>query len=277
MIREFWQDRKEEKKRLKELKKQNKKLPITKEQRAYKIFGIVFTLFLIFGVAFNICGSIKGTEDFSWDSLIGITDDMKVQLEQSVEKKDLLFDKQIDVVDWSYCKDLLIDAGVGDVIIDNKIDMLHLVEGTTSLASVIILDSRMLGALSQKMIESSLYGSDFELIEVSLQTIEGKLVLNSLFRVNLSAVVLGGELPSVFVTTTSTVEILNNKMYSLNSNCKINKLEESENIQLIETINKSSLSRLEFYTNELISRQINEFASSIGAKVRINNSNVELY
>ena len=52
MIKDFWQERKDEKKRQKQLKKQNKKLPKTREQKAYKIFGVCFVLFLIFGSIF---------------------------------------------------------------------------------------------------------------------------------------------------------------------------------------------------------------------------------
>ena len=97
MIKDFWKDRKEEKKRLKELKNQNKKLPATREQRAYKIFGVCFAFFLIFGCIFKACSGSSDTSGFSWESIIGITDEMKDKLEAPVSKKDLLFDKQIDI------------------------------------------------------------------------------------------------------------------------------------------------------------------------------------
>ena len=277
MIKDFWKDRKEEKKRLKELKKQNKKLPATREQRAYKIFGVCFAFFLIFGCIFKACSGSSDTSGFSWESIIGITDEMKGKLEAPVSKKDLLFDKQIDIVDWSYCKDILINAGVGSVIIDNQISMLDVVGKTVSITSPMVLDSRMLGALSQKLIENSLYGGDVELVEVMLEIVDSKLIMKSLVRLNLSTVVLSNNLPSVYVTTTSTVQILNKEMFALDSSCRINNLEESDNDAIIELINKNSLSDIEFYTNELIARKINDFAEGVGAKVRINNSNIELY
>ena len=277
MIKDFWKDRKEEKKRLKELKKQNKKLPATREQRAYKIFGVCFAFFLIFGCIFKACSGSSDTSGFSWESIIGITDEMKGKLEAPVSKKDLLFDKQIDIVDWSYCKDILINAGVGSVIIDNQISMLDVVGKTVSITSPIVLDSRMLGALSQKLIENILYGGDVELVEVMLEIVDSKLIMKSLVRLNLSTVVLSNNLPSVYVTTTSTVQILNKEMFALDSSCRINNLEESDNDAIIELINKNSLSDIEFYTNELIARKINDFAEGVGAKVRIYNSNIELY
>ena len=277
MIKDFWKDRKEEKKRLKELKKQNKKLPASREQRAYKIFGVCFAFFLIFGCIFRACSGSSDTSGFSWESIIGITDEMKDRLEAPVSKKDLLFDKQIDIVDWSYCKDILINSGVGSVIVDNQINMLDVVGKTVTITSPISLDSRMLGALSQKMIENSLYGGDVELVEVMLEMVDDKLIMKSLVRLNLSTVVLSNNLPSVYVTTTSTVHILNKEMFALDSSCRINNLEESDNDAIIELINKNSLSDIEFYTNELIARKINDFAEGVGAKVRINNSNIELY
>ena len=277
MIKDFWKDRKEEKKRLKELKKQNKKLPASREQRAYKIFGVCFAFFLIFGCIFRACSGSSDTSGFSWEGIIGITDEMKDRLEAPVSKKDLLFDKQIDIVDWSYCKDILINSGVGSVIVDNQINMLDVVGKTVTITSPISLDSRMLGALSQKMIENSLYGGDVELVEVMLEMVDDKLIMKSLVRLNLSTVVLSNNLPSVYVTTTSTVHILNKEMFALDSSCRINNLEESDNDAIIELINKNSLSDIEFYTNELIARKINDFAEGVGAKVRINNSNIELY
>ena len=277
MIREFWQNRKEEKKRLKELKKQNKKSPAAREQRAYKIFGICLALFVIFGAFFRACGGNEDTSMYSWESLSGITEEMKGQLEQTVNKKDLLFNKQIDVVDWSYCKDILVDSGVGAVIVEDKIDRTALIGDSVNITSTISLNNRMLGALSQKLIESSLYSGDVELIEVVLEPVDNKLSIKSLMQINLTTVVFADKLPTVFVTTTSTAQVLNNKLYSLNSNCKINKLEESENSDIVEMINNNSLSTLESFTNELIAKEMNKFAEGINAKLRINGSNIELY
>lgn len=277
MIKEFWQERKEEKKRLKELKKLNRKLPTTKEQKAYKVFGVLLTLFLIFGSTFRACSGVSEFENYSWDNLIGITDEMKNQLEQSVDKKDLIYEKQIDVVDWSYCKDSLVASGIDGVIIEDKINSLLLADKNVLLTSTLSLNSRTLGALAQKMLEGSVYNDDVELVEVVLSQEDDNLILKSLTRVNLTAVVVGDTLPSVYVRTTSTVQILNKQMYALNSYCLINNLEESENNELIELINNNSFSKLEFYTNELIARQINEFATGVSAKVRINNSYIELY
>ena len=277
MIKEFWQERKEEKKRLKELKKQNRKLPATKEQKAYKVFGVLLTLFLIFGSTFRACSGVSEFENYSWDNLIGITDEIKNQLEQSVDKKDLIYEKQIDVVDWSYCKDSLVASGIDGVIIEDKINSLLLADKNVLLTSTLSLNSRTLGALAQKMLEGSVYNDDVELVEVVLSQEDDNLILKSLTRVNLTAVVVGDTLPSVYVRTTSTVQILNKQMYALNSYCQINNLEESENNELIELINNNSFSKLEFYTNELIARQINEFATGVSAKVRINNSYIELY
>ena len=168
-------------------------------------------------------------------------------------------------------------SGIDGVVVDDEINSLLLYDKNINITSPLILNSRTLGALTQKMIQGSVYSDDVELVEVLLSLDDDKLILKSLIRVNLTAVVIADALPSVYVTTTSTVQILNKQMYALNSNCRINDLEESKNCELIELINKNSFSKLEFYTNELIARQINDFAKGVNAKVRINNTNIEIY
>ena len=277
MIKDFWQERRDEKKRLKQQKKQNKKLPKTKEQRAYKIFGVCFALFLIFGSLFYTCRGIDDADNYSWDSLLGISEEMKDKLSATVNRADLITTKQLDVVDWSNCKDLLIDAGVEGVILLDKIDSDILSEKSVSLMSTLSLDSRTLGALSKKMIEISLYSDCVELIETTLTYENNTLKLTSLVYLDLTAVVLGNSLPYVYVTTTSVVNVLNNDMYCMNSEFRINDFSEEDNEEALEIIDKNALVDIGFYTNELIAREINTFCEGVSAIVRINNGNLEIY
>ena len=276
MIKDFWQERKAEKKRLKELKKQNKKLPKTKEQKAYKIFGVCFALFLIFGSIFYTCKGVSDIDNYSWDSLIGISEEMKSKLATPVNRADLITTKQLDTVDWSNCKDDLIGSGVGGVIIADEIDLEILTDKTITLNSTLSLDSRNLGALAKKMLAISSYGNSVELIETILTYENNELSLRSLVYLDLTAVVLGNNLPYVYVTTTSVVNILNNDMYCMNSEFVINNFSEEDNIEVMEVIDENALVDLGFYTNELIARQINTFSDGVNAIVRINNGNLEI-
>ena len=119
MIKEFWQERKEEKKKLKQLKKENKKLPKTKEQKAYKIFGFLFVIFIICGSISFACRGSGQNVDYTWESVVGITDEMKTALTSKFDKAKLLTDP-IDAIDWGSTKEALTQAGLGDIIVDNN-------------------------------------------------------------------------------------------------------------------------------------------------------------
>ncbi len=275
MIKDFWQERKDEKKRLKQQKKQNKKLPKTREQKAYKIFGVCFALFLIFGSIFYTCRGLNDVDDYSWDKMLGISEEMKIKLATPINRADLISTKQLDAIDWSNCKDSLIEAGVGGVLLSDEISLEVLSDKSITLTSTLSLDSRNLGALSKKMIATSVYDS-VELIETVLTYDNNTLRLTSLIYLDLTSVVLGNNLPYVYVTTTSVVNILNNDMYCMNSEFRINDFSENDNDEIMQIINKNSLVDIGFYTNELIAREINTFCEGVNAIVRINNGNLEI-
>ena len=233
MIRDFWQERKDEKKRQKQLKKQNKKLPKTREQKAYKIFGVCFALFLIFGSMFYTCRGLGDVDSYSWDSLIGLSADMKSKLSTSVDRTDLIMTKQLDAIDWSNCRDALNSAGVGGVILSDEINLEILTDKSVTLTSTLTLDSR-------------------------------------------TAVVIGNNLPFIYVTTTSVVNILNNDMYCMNSEFRINNFSEEDNEEVLAVIDDNALVDIGFYTNELIARQINTFSEGVNAIVRIKDGNLEI-
>ncbi len=275
MIKEFWNERKEEKKRLKQLKKQNRKTPKTGEQKAYKVFGFLFATFLIFVAGFYACGG-SSDDGFTWESMVGITSELKSQLNTPIAKSELITNKQIDAIDWSYCKDDMTAIGLGNLIVDDNIDTSILLSQSEVIDGTFSLSNGNLGALAYKLIEKSISASTVELIEVILFEEDGQLKLTSLCQVELSSVVIGGTLPSIYVTTTSNVTILNNQMFCINSTMKINKLSDEDNAKILEIIDNSSFTGLEYYTNELIARQINSFRDGVGGIVRIKNLNLEL-
>lgn len=276
MIREFWQEQKEEKKRQKELKKKNKKKELSKEQKAYKVFGVLFILFIMIVPIIYTCSGGSSLNNYSWSKIIGISDDLISKLETPVDRKNLITNKQIDIVDWSNCKDVLVDSGVGGVIVNNNIDALLLSGKTESLDKILTLDNSIIGALAQKLVFISSYGNDVELIEVFITCEDDDIMLTSLCRINLSTLISVDYLPYVYVKTTSKVEILNNQMYSLNSIVQINELSEEDNKEILEVIDKNSFYTFEFFTNELIAKQINLFAEGISSIVSINNSKLQL-
>lgn len=274
MIREFWQERKEEKRKRKELKKQNKKIPKTKEQRAYQIFGILFTLFIILGSIFYTCKGWGSVEDYSWESLIGITDDMKNLLSKNVDKNELLEGNELSVFDFSDLKDELIESGL-NVIVDEKINLEILDDKTQTLSSSLTLRSNLVGILASNMIEQGQYAEDIDLLELKIYEDNSIIKMKTLMYVNLSTVIFSGTLPTVYLTTISDIEILNSKVLCLNTNIKINNFDEKDNTEILKVLKKNSLLGIENYTNELVTDQINKFKDGINSKVEIYGLNLK--
>ena len=185
MIKEFWQERKEEKRKQKELKKQNKKLPQSKEQRAYKVFGVLFALFLIFGSLFYTCRGIGDVDEYSWDQLIGITDEMKEKLSSRVDKSALIENKELSIIDWSDCKDLM-ELHNLNVITNDNIDIEILNKKDNILTSEMSLKKNLLGTLVSNMIEQGLNKNKIDLIELTIFQDGNQPMLRTLFNVNLS-------------------------------------------------------------------------------------------
>lgn len=274
MIKEFWQERKEEKLKQKELKKQNKKLPQTKEQKAYKVFGVLFALFLIFGSIFYTCSGFSGTDDFSWDSLIGITDEMKEKLSTKVEKSSLIEDRELTSSDWESCKIVFNTKSLNIISQEGNIDINKLLNKTIKLSEEISLNNYEIGALVSNIIKQGTQKNNINLIELNIYQDGTQVILRTVMNINLSEVVLSGTLPYVYVTTTSRIEVLNRKLASLDSNIVINDFNAEENAEIIEVLNNSSLFGIENYTNDKVVEEINYFAECISANVELNGLNI---
>lgn len=275
MIREFWQERREEKRKQKELKKQNKKLPKSREERAYKIFGVFFVLFLIFGSIFSTCSCNGGGLDgYSWDKIIGITDEIKANLTVPVNKDDLIQKEEINAIDWSICQDKLNDVGL-NIILNNKINSELLLAEDLKISSELVLNDIELGCLIENLIDITSLKDSINLIELNLYEENSRTFIRGLFNVELSAIVISDSLPSVFVTTISKLEVLDEKLFVMNSELQINKLSDSANEDALDVLNKSSLVGLETYTSNLLDQKIKEFATCIKANVSIEDCKIK--
>ena len=274
MIREFWQERKEEKKRQKELKKQNKKNPKTKEQKAYKIFGVFFALFLIFGSIFYSCRGGSNSDGYSWDSLIGITDEIKTKLKTSVSKETLITDEQINAIHWNTCMEKLTASGL-DVVTEDRLDAEKLLSFSQAPDIPLQLESDTLGALLVQMLSIFNSSQDLTLIETVLYTSGEELRLKTLMYINLTSVTIAEKLPNVYLTTDSRVEILDNNLYLLDNNFQINNLNEEDNEEVLEVIEENSLLGLEYYTTKVIENNINNFGIYINCHVEISSTKIK--
>ena len=266
MIKEFWQERAEQKRKEKELRKQNRKLPKTKEQRAYKVFGLLFALFLIFGSIFYACSGFGDIDNYSWDKLIGITDEIKVSLSTEIKKSDLITNKELNDTDWQVCKEILITKGLGNLIVEDSID----------LSNKITLNYVNTGALASHLLELGSNGADIDLVELIIYQDGIQPMLKTLMYVDLSATVISSTLPYVFMTSVSRLEILDNKLYCLDTTIKINNLDEEKNAEVLEVLEKNAWLGLECYTNDLIVSHLNDFAEYIHAKCEIKGIDIQI-
>lgn len=273
MIKEFWQEQREEKKKQKQLKKQRKKSPKTKEQTAYKVFGILFTLFVIFGALYN-SGIGRGEDgDFDWGSVTGITEEVVAELSAPVDNNLILIDGRLSNGDWEDAQDVLSTNNI-NIVKDGKLDIELLASDNLKLNQNLTLSTSSLGALTYRLIEDLGYGEDVELLSFNIYTQDDGTYLRTVAQVDLSKVVPTVELPTVYVTTTSRLRVLNNAVTSLGASVRLNLIEDERNAELVELINNSSFSEISYYTNTHFASQLNALAEFLNCKIEINGTNI---
>ena len=275
MIKEFWQERREEKKRLKQLKKENKKLPKTREQKAYKVFGVLFVLFMIFGSIGFACRGGGEDVDYSWENVVGITDEMKTQLTARVDKNTLVT-SPIDAIDWGMAKDELGKVGLDGIIVDNNISTELLLEGTQSINGNMVCSYNVIGAIVDRLIESDDYAEYIELLQVTIMEDGSDIYLESVMSLDLSLLVYETALPIVYVKSTSMLDVLDNELSALGTKIRINNIDEELNDEIVDTINENSYFDISFFTNTLIVNEINNFAEYVNAKIQLQGTKVIL-
>lgn len=271
MIKEFWQEQREEKKRQKQLKKENKKKSRTKEQIAYKVFGIIFAIFLVVGSIGYSCSTVGGFGDYSWDSLIGITDEMKEALTASVDRNLILKECVLTDNDWQDAQEILANNGI-TMVQDGELAEDY--EGD-AITSDMVMPKMALGSLISKLIGSIGTNNNYELLSFKLYLDGGDLYLNTVCMVNLSAVVTGSTLPIVYVNTSSRLRYMSDKICSLNPEYKINLIEDKLNKDILDVIKNSKFAGdLDSFTNTNVVGYIELFAAMIGADAKIVDDNI---
>lgn len=270
-IKEFWQEQRAEAKQRKELKKKQKKRPLTKEQKAYKVFAIIFGFFVAFGAIFYSCSSLSSGDDnsTSWNNLIGISDEIVTELQKSIDENLMFPNGKIESADIESCNTCLTNAGI-DIIVNGQIDEEKL-ENTQKLSTNILMDFRSAGALAKLLTDSD----TAKVYDFEISFTEDTIIERSVVYVNLAKLISGENLPKIYLTTISEIAILNGQISILNSSLQINQLDNEMNTQVVSAINKnSSIYDLEDFGNSLINSSLNLFASAIGAKLDLNSNSL---
>lgn len=272
MIKEFWQERRDEKKRQKQLKKENRKLPKTKEQIAYKIFGVVFALFLVFGSIGYACRGYGDDIDYNWEKAMGLTDEMITALSAPVDRNLILTENVLGSSDWTMAMEQLEENNI-HIVLDNAFDY-DLISQQNGITSNVTFDTMSLGAIVYQLIEDIGSGEKTELLSFKLYEENSVLMLKTVCLLDLSAVVAQAKLPLVYVTTVSKISILDNSVSNLNDEVQINLIEKEMNDEIVNLLNKNSFLEVAYYTNAQVVSQINYFASILNANVKISGNNL---
>jgi hypothetical protein len=264
MIKEFWNERRQEKKRLKSERKANRKNPKTKEQIAYKIFGVFFALFIIFGsFGYSCARSCSG--GYSWDSLAGIDDEIKIALSEPVDESLLIPSGRLNEYDWSSCIDTMTISNI-DIVTDFKLDNKKL-NNVKNLEGELQFTNRQLGSLICRYFEDSEYQAYTKLLDMNIMKIDDQYYLKSVILLSLNNYI-GSNLPDVYLQTTSTISIYDKCCFVANSVMNVNHLTGEINARVVNVLNNNIL-KMSFISNELISNSINSFASKIHANITL--------
>lgn len=260
---DFLKEEREERKKRKKLQKEQKKQKLTREQKKYKIFGIITGCLITFGAIFSCCSSLGGG-DYSWNKLVGITDDMIIELEKPVAEKDIIPGKIIGDSDWNSCKQKLLNVGI-DIEDESGAD--------PDVLESFYLSDRDLGSMAKQSLEK-IGGYNAKIMDFEIYAIGNTYYERSVILINLSNVVLASNLPSVYITTISKIEVLGNNVTCMDYDVKINNIEKNMNDMILDVLKTSSTTDIKTVGNSLVNTTINAFAMTIDAEITLHHGQV---
>ena len=255
-LKEFLAEEKELRKERKLEKKKAKKSPKTGEEKFIKIASIITGILISFMALFRACSGFSGS-DFSWNKLVGISDEMITALEAPVDE-DIMFPLgKIDVIDLDNCIVKLNDANAN--IFDSE---------ETKASKSFTLNSRELGAFANKVFKSNketlikLDVLSFEIFAKDSDFYEKSIVL-----IDLSELTEIDNLPKVYLTSESKIDILDSQICILKTDLKVNQISDQLNDEIVELLGNYSSFKLIEISNSLINSSLSLFASGIGTSV----------
>lgn len=270
MIREFWQERREEKRRQKELRKSQKKIK-GGDYLYYKICGIILAIIVIVGPFACTMGDVGDIDNYDWNSALGISEEMQQRLSQPIDVSTLITTSAINSADEVELNETLVRAGLENFVVPSeKIDE----NDTFTLNDELVLKPNLAGVLVNAFLKEGLYGDSVEVIEIIIYKDNSYTMLRTLMKVDLSQIVMGDNLPYVYCTTVSRITTIDGRLTSIGERVNINDYDEDFNEELLTTLNSLSLVGVSSYTNELVVSQINMFATITQSRIDVSNVNI---
>jgi len=263
-LKEFLIEEREEKKKRKLEQKEIKKSSKTKEQRYYKVAGIICGILVTFGALFNACSGLAGS-DFDFGSIIGITDEMIDAINEPVDENLLFIDGRIGNDDLTACKDILNGAGANVLDYDEEL----------VAESTFVLNSKQLGAMANEILLSEDMQIKMSLLDLDIYAENDVFYEKTITQVDLNNIIEGKSLPKVYLTSVSKIAILGDELKILNTDLRINMLEDEINDKIIKILKSYNDFSLVDASNDMVNTVINLFSSSVKTKIYLQNDGIE--
>lgn len=257
---DFLKKEREERKAYRKQQKQDKKAK-TPEEKRRKIYSIVFGFLITFGVIFYTVNSCSGS--YSWESVVGITDEMKIALEQSVSEETIFPNGRITQTNYDSLTIKLNSAGI-DFDSDEDINP-H---------SDLILSEKEAGALVNQIFSALDETKKYEVKDFSVYTILDAIYCKSVITLNLSEAISGSTLPSVYLISTSKVQILDNTIMCMETDYQINEIDDPLNDEIIDVLNKNMTGSIISNSNEMLCSTLSLFAESCTYSIELKNHEI---
>lgn len=283
MIKEFWQEVRQERKDKKRLKKENKKKRLTGEEKATKIFGILFGFFVFFGSIIFACNnmSLGDLSDINWGAAIGLSDEMIEELEKPVDENLLLINGRISDDDYTSFLNAWIGAGADESYFDEDSGILDSEDGEeTDLSGLYInselhLSSRVIGAWCKETNVDLGYHSTVDILDMLIYKEDNNYYMSTISYCNLKSILDIEGVPSIYLKSVSEVAILNGKLTVLSTNLYINALDDKTNEEIVEKINKISDDKLSSLVNDMVvTAYINPLRDIMRANILLSSNGV---
>lgn len=255
-LKEFLKEERDARKDRRQQEKILRKKHKSPEQKRYVIFSIIFTIIIICSFFLFYC---TGNNDpYDWNSVIGITNEMKTNLTKEFDENTLYFSNKLDNSDLDKLNQNLQNVGIRT---DESLD-------TTNFAGDLILTDREIGAFAVQM-NDSLGATLNEICAIQIYMVGEVFYEKSLVKINLTSMSLGNDLPSIYLTTTSKIEVLSKTLSILQSSAIINNLTQSESDEILTVLNNNTSRNLKSYANEVINSYINLLCTSLDTDMEL--------
>lgn len=265
-LKDFLKEQKEERKRLKaEKKNKNKnKKELTGEEKFVKIASIIFGFVVTFIALYTSCsGSIGGGDFGDFESEYSMSIETKELLSLPVDTNLLLVNGKYNKKDWEKCLEKF--ASVGEILPEKIED----IQENYNLSSDVEVEGTELRGLIVQIFSNEM---GMELLDYQIIKRDEDYYATSIVKYVLEE---KGDIYTMYLTTTTKIEVINKSLVALDSRVVINNLDDEKNEKVVTDLNKYSqflsgltiidgddfdLNRL---ANYLINSSINMFSSSI--------------